>query len=115
MLIDGFRSIKTNTQTRHLPVLTAIVQVLNDSLLPKPILANKMYDWSREQETNSVFYSQASGKLTQLAKPTQAFMGYLQLAENLQLVAKDGEAIRNSRYGILYKNDLYSKLIIKIK
>lgn len=58
--------------------------------------------WSVLQERESSFYKTHNGILTNNEKPTTAFPYYIELMQNLGLLTKINEVVRNSKYGILF-------------
>lgn len=109
---DDVRIVEgVNTQTRYLPLITQIVRRLGKGTVARQILKDWMIEWSNTEEESNSFYREHTGKLTEITRgkaETGAFDNYLIFTERLGFVTIINDAIRCSKFGLLFL-DLLNK------
>lgn len=106
IVCDDIRSMEgVNTQNRYLPIITQIIRRLGKGTVARQILKEWMIEWSKKEEHSSSFYRDHAGKLTDTIHgkgETSAFDYYVIFAEKLGLITIINDAIRCSKFGLLY-------------
>jgi hypothetical protein len=90
----------TNTKTRRLAYLTAVVSMLGHSSLSERTLLTKIARWSQDQKLALEDYWVQTGEVTSTRR-NSAGARYLHLATNLGLIASISGAYRATRVGLV--------------
>lgn len=90
----------TNTKTRRLAYLTAIVSMLGRSSLSERVLLARIARWSYDHQAHLKDYWVQTGEITSTRR-NSAGTRYLHLATNLGLIAPISGAYRASRMGFV--------------
>jgi hypothetical protein len=90
----------TNTKTRRLAYLTAVILTLRRNSLGKRLLLSKLLQWSQEHKHHLASYWVQTGEVTSTRR-NSAGARYLHLATNLGLIAPIADAYRATRMGLV--------------
>lgn len=89
----------TNTQTRRLGYLTALVEILKDSYLPREVLNKRIRRWS---ESNIGHLNEYKSNKGAIRTDTSADR-YITLAENMGILGEINNYLRPTEYGRLVR------------
>lgn len=90
----------TNTKTRRLAYLTAIISMLGHSSLGERVLLSKIARWSQQHRSYLKAYWVHTGEVTSTRR-NSAGARYLRLATNLGIIAPISGAYRTTRNGLV--------------
>jgi len=97
----AYRALEgTNTKTRRLAYLTAIVSMLRRSSLGERLLLSRLVRWSQEHKQHLASYWVQTGEVTSTRR-NSAGARYLHLAVTLGLIAPISGAYRATRMGLV--------------
>ncbi len=97
----AYRALEgTNTKTRRLAYLTAIISTLKRDSLGERLLLSRLVRWSQEHKQHLTSYRVQTGEVT-LTRRNSAGARYLHLATNLGLIAPISSAYRATRIGLV--------------
>jgi len=92
----------TNTQTRRLGYLVALVDILKESYLPREALVRRLRRWAESAESYLNAYKSDKGAI----RTNRAANRYISLAEDLGLVGNINNYLRPTEYGrVAHRNN----------